>query len=77
MWAQRTASFLALLALASTALAGVHEIWWNVSWIENANPDGLHPRRVIGVNGTWPYVFLFMSFNFGLLSIAQGKTHFY
>ena len=57
MLARRTASFLSLLALVSSVLAGVHEIWWNITWVENANPDGLHPRRVIGVNGTWPYVF--------------------
>jgi len=36
------------------ALAGVQEIWWNLTYVENANPDGLFPRRVIGVNGTWP-----------------------
>ena len=30
------------------------ELWWNVSYAL-ANPDGRHLRRVIGVNGTWPY----------------------
>ena len=50
MWS----SSLALLAAASPVLAGVHEIWWNLTYVENANPDGLFPRRVIGVNGTWP-----------------------
>ena len=49
-------SALALLAAVSPALAGVQEIWWNITYVENANPDGLQPRRVIGVNGTWPYV---------------------
>ena len=45
---------LAILSLASPALAAVHEIWWNITYVEDANPDGLQPRRVIGVNGTWP-----------------------
>ena len=35
-------------------VAGVQEIWWNLTYVEQANPDGLYPRRVIGVNGTWP-----------------------
>jgi iron transport multicopper oxidase len=50
------ASFLALPALALPAIAGVQEHWWNITFVENANPDGLFPRRVVGVNGTWPYV---------------------
>jgi iron transport multicopper oxidase len=29
-------------------------LWWNITYVENANPDGLFERRVIGVNGTWP-----------------------
>lgn len=48
------ASFLALPALALPAIAGVQEHWWNITFVENANPDGLFPRRVVGVNGTWP-----------------------
>ncbi|KAI0824829.1 Fet3 protein [Trametes gibbosa] len=47
-------SALALLYAAAPALAAVHEIWWNITYVEDANPDGLQPRRVIGVNGTWP-----------------------
>ncbi|CAL1708876.1 unnamed protein product [Somion occarium] len=48
-------SSLALLAVAvSPVLAGVQEVWWNLTYIQDANPDGLAPRRVIGVNGTWP-----------------------
>lgn len=47
-------SALAILALISPALAGVHELWWNITYVENANPDGLAERRVIGINGTWP-----------------------
>lgn len=48
-------SALALLAVASPALA-VQELWWNITYVENAMPDGLAERRVIGINGTWPYV---------------------
>ncbi|KAH9478002.1 Iron multicopper oxidase fer1 [Psilocybe cubensis] len=44
--------FLALWALP--VIAGVQEIWWNITYIQNANPDGLFERRVIGVNNTWP-----------------------
>ena len=47
-------SLLSLAALASSASAGVHELWWNVTYVEDVNPDGLFPRRVIGVNNTWP-----------------------
>ncbi|KAI0938395.1 hypothetical protein AcV5_000087 [Taiwanofungus camphoratus] len=47
-------SVLALIAAATPALAGVQELWWNITYVQNANPDGLHPRRVIGVNGSWP-----------------------
>lgn len=51
MWCCRV---LPLLALLSPALAGIQELWWNVTYVQNANPDGLFQRRVIGVNGTWP-----------------------
>lgn len=47
-----------LLFLSTCALAGVKELWWNVTYVENANPDGLYARRVIGVNDTWPFVLL-------------------
>ncbi|KIM52502.1 Ferroxidase [Scleroderma citrinum Foug A] len=43
-----------LLSTSASALAGVQELWWNVTYVENANPDGLYDRRVIGVNDTWP-----------------------
>jgi iron transport multicopper oxidase len=45
---------LAILAAVSPVLAGVQELWWDIGWINNINPDGLQPRRVIGVNGSWP-----------------------
>ncbi|KAF9427482.1 hypothetical protein BGZ94_004817 [Podila epigama] len=45
---------LAILALASTvAQAAVVTYNWNLTYV-NANPDGLHERRVIGVNGQFP-----------------------
>lgn len=43
-----------LAALSSPVLAGVQEIWWNITYVQNASPDGLFERRVIGVNNTWP-----------------------
>ncbi|THH20380.1 hypothetical protein EW146_g992 [Bondarzewia mesenterica] len=49
--------FSILFVLATTslpALAAVKELWWNITYVKNANPDGLFERTVIGVNGTWP-----------------------
>jgi len=56
MWSSSRTLVLLLVVLAtlSPVLAGVHELWWNLTYVENANPDGLFDRRVIGVNGTWP-----------------------
>jgi len=51
MW---PAYLLPSLLAAPHAFAAVHEVWWNLTYVENVNPDGLSPRRVIGVNGTWP-----------------------
>ncbi|KAF9033926.1 ferroxidase [Hymenopellis radicata] len=48
------ASSLLVLALFSPVLAGVHEVWWNITYVDDVNPDGLFDRRVIGVNNTWP-----------------------
>ncbi|KAL4068587.1 Ferroxidase [Scleroderma yunnanense] len=45
---------LQLLSASASTLAGVQELWWNATYVENANPDGLYDRRVIGINGTWP-----------------------
>lgn len=45
---------LSWLSLTSPVLAGVQEVWWNITYVQNANPDGLFERRVVGVNGTWP-----------------------
>lgn len=49
-------ALLPLLFFLTPTLAGVKEIWWNLTYVDNANPDGLFERRVIGVNNTWPYV---------------------
>ncbi|KAF8480361.1 Fet3 protein [Russula ochroleuca] len=51
MWLTWVAFFF---TLASTTFAGVKEVWWNLTYVNNANPDGLYERRVIGVNGSWP-----------------------
>ena len=48
------AFLFSLLPLVTLAAAGVQELWWNVTYVQNANPDGLFPRQVIGINGTWP-----------------------
>lgn len=45
---------LALLALVTPTLAAVQEVWWNVTYVQDADPDGLFARRVIGINNTWP-----------------------
>lgn len=45
-----------LASLISPAIAGVQELWWNITYVQNVNPDGLADRRVIGVNNTWPWV---------------------
>lgn len=49
-------SIVALVGLPTFVRAGVQEVWWNITYVENVNPDGLAERRVIGVNGTWPCV---------------------
>ena len=53
-FAQMRTPLLALLVLAPQALAGVQELWWNITFVQDVNPDGLFPRQVIGVNNTWP-----------------------
>ncbi|KAL0578124.1 ferroxidase fet3 [Marasmius crinis-equi] len=45
---------LTLLLFNPLTLAAVHEVWWNITYVQNVNPDGLAERRVIGVNNTWP-----------------------
>lgn len=56
MLSPRLSTLAAALLAVSPVLAGVTELWWNITYVENVNPDGLFPRRVIGVNGTWPSV---------------------
>ncbi|UZJ54147.1 hypothetical protein CBS101457_003467 [Exobasidium rhododendri] len=41
-------------AAASLARAANVTLDWNVSWVDNINPDGLMVRRGIGVNGQFP-----------------------
>lgn len=53
MWLTWVAFFF---TLAPPTFAGLNEVWWNLTYVENANPDGLYERRVIGVNGSWPCV---------------------
>lgn len=43
-------SFGLLLTLAAST---THKFNFNVTWV-SANPDGVHPRRMIGINGQWP-----------------------
>lgn len=45
---------VSLLTIAHLASAALVEQWWDVGYVDNVNPDGRFPRRVIGVNGTWP-----------------------
>ncbi|EPS97022.1 hypothetical protein FOMPIDRAFT_160144 [Fomitopsis schrenkii] len=45
---------LAVLSAVSPALAGIKELWWNVTYVDNVNPDGLFFRQAVGVNGSWP-----------------------
>ncbi|KAH6570912.1 hypothetical protein BSLG_006164 [Batrachochytrium salamandrivorans] len=43
-----TASSISAVSAATVTLD------WTISWLDNINPDGMFPRRVIGVNGKWP-----------------------
>ncbi|KAJ7461426.1 Fet3 protein [Mycena latifolia] len=40
--------------LVAPACAGVVEVWWNLTPVNNVNPDARFPRQVFGVNGSWP-----------------------
>jgi FtsP/CotA-like multicopper oxidase with cupredoxin domain len=43
--------FLFLVLVAASAATVQYN--FNITWV-TANPDGLHPRPVIGINGQWP-----------------------
>ncbi|KAL1964569.1 hypothetical protein VTN77DRAFT_6866 [Rasamsonia byssochlamydoides] len=43
----------ALTALVVGCQAKTVTYDFNVTWV-TANPDGLHPRKVVGINGQWP-----------------------
>ncbi|TFK49373.1 Fet3 protein [Heliocybe sulcata] len=49
-----SSALLALTLGTACARAAVTELWWNLTYVENAIPDGLAERRVVGVNGSWP-----------------------
>jgi iron transport multicopper oxidase len=55
MYASSVSLLGAAALLAGSAQAALVEHYWNISYTQ-ANPDGLYERRVIGVNGSWPYV---------------------
>ncbi|KAJ3319129.1 ferroxidase fet3, partial [Boothiomyces sp. JEL0866] len=44
----------ALPAVIALISAAVIELNWDIGYVENADPRGGFPRRVIGVNGQWP-----------------------
>ncbi|CEL02165.1 Putative Multicopper oxidase [Aspergillus calidoustus] len=46
-------SLACLAALTASAVAKTHNLEWNMTWV-TANPDGLQPRPVIGINNEWP-----------------------
>ncbi|KAL4886526.1 Cupredoxin [Aspergillus karnatakaensis] len=45
--------FTSLLLFAQWSLAKTVTYDFNVTWV-TANPDGQHPRKVVGINGQWP-----------------------
>lgn len=47
-------SSLHLVVAAVPALAATKDVFWDITYVDNVNPDGLFERRAIGVNGTWP-----------------------
>jgi iron transport multicopper oxidase len=65
-------NLLLALPLVGSASAALVEHWWNVSYAQ-ANPDQLFERRVIGVNGSWPYV-LTCLFSFGRKWSDNGSS---
>ncbi|CAK9439797.1 uncharacterized protein LODBEIA_P38970 [Lodderomyces beijingensis] len=49
-----TSVLLVLLSACLTPLlAKTHRFNWNIGYVD-ANPDGVFPRRMIGINGEWP-----------------------
>jgi len=47
-------SSLCLVVAAVPALAAIKDVFWDITYVDNVNPDALFERRAIGVNGTWP-----------------------
>ncbi|KAL9939966.1 hypothetical protein V8E36_000671 [Tilletia maclaganii] len=52
--AARATALLTAIVAASLSQAANVALDWDISWINDVNPDGLQPRRAIGVNGQWP-----------------------
>lgn len=53
----RTVLLLLATVLPATFAATTHNFDWTVGWV-TANPDGMHERPVIGLNGQWPWPLL-------------------
>jgi len=47
-------SSLYLVLAAVPALAAIKDVFWDITYVDNVNPDGMFERRAIGVNGSWP-----------------------
>ncbi|KAJ6530599.1 Fet3 protein [Mycena capillaripes] len=43
-----------VVAASDRTHANVVEVWWNLTPVNNVNPDARFPRQVFGVNGSWP-----------------------
>jgi iron transport multicopper oxidase len=52
----RSAVLAIFAAAALPAFAAVREVWYDITYVEDTNPDGLGGRTAVGINGTWPYV---------------------
>jgi hypothetical protein len=70
----RLLALCALLATPIHVVAGVQEVWWNITYVDNINPDNLHPRRVVGVNGSWPFVSTASTFEILLTQLQNSAS---
>ncbi|KAJ7158270.1 Cupredoxin [Mycena crocata] len=46
--------FYLLSLAAGPVFAAAHQVAWSIDYVLAVNPDGLFPRRVVGVNNKWP-----------------------
>ncbi|KAI5964077.1 uncharacterized protein KGF55_002019 [Candida pseudojiufengensis] len=44
---------LLLLSCINLVVSKTHVFDWNIGYVD-ANPDGIYPRKMIGINGHWP-----------------------